>query len=40
MTTIEPELLGPLPRVIRRRKRGIGPGCIRIFILPGLLREA
>jgi len=37
MTTIEPELLGPLPRVIRRRKRGIGPGCIRIFILPHTL---
>lgn len=35
--TVEPELLGTLPRMVRRKKRHAGPGCIRIFILPHVI---
>lgn len=37
MSTIEPELLGPLPRTVRLKKRRTGLGCIRIFIMPHTL---
>lgn len=34
---VEPELLGPLPRMVSRKKRRTGLGCVRIFILPHML---
>lgn len=37
MHAIEPELLGPLPRMVRRKKRRSGIGCVRVFIIPHTL---